>query len=114
MEGTHCFEDEDCAATSEDLGLVLPVAEYDHDFGISVTGGYVYRGDAVPTLRGVYLYADFGTGLVWGLGRDAAGDWATSDPVETGLNPSSFGEDEAGELYVTAFDGTLYRVTGQT
>ena len=112
MEGTHCFEDEDCAATAEDQDLILPVAEYDHDFGISVTGGYVYRGDAVPTLRGVYLYADFGTGLVWGLGRDAAGDWVTSDPVETGLNPSSFGEDEAGELYVTAFDGTLYRVTG--
>jgi glucose/arabinose dehydrogenase len=112
MEGTACFEDAACEATAEDLGLVLPVAEYGRDLGISVTGGYVYRGEAVPELRGVYLFADFGTGLLWGLGRDAAGEWVTSEPVETGINPSSFGEDAAGELYVTDLNGGLYRVTG--
>ncbi len=112
MEGTACFEDAACEATAEDLDLVLPVAEYGRDLGISVTGGYVYRGEAVPELRGVYLFADFGTGLLWGLGRDAAGEWVASEPVETGINPSSFGEDAAGELYVTDLNGGLYRVTG--
>ncbi len=110
-EGRHCFPaDTDC----DTEGLVLPVAEYDHDLGISVTGGYVYRGEAIPALQGVYLYADFGTGLVWGLGRDGNGEWVSSDPIETGLNPSSFGEDATGELYVTSFDGTLYRVVDPT
>ena len=107
----HCYEDESCEAAIEALDLVLPVAEYGHDLGNSITGGYVYRGEAVPDLRGVYLYADFGTGLFWGLGRGENGEWVQADPVETGLNVSSFGEDAAGELYVTAFDGTLYRVT---
>ena len=107
-EGAHCYpEGEDCATE----GLVDPVAEYGHDLGVSVTGGYVYRGEAVPDLAGIYLFADFGTGLVWGTAPDGDG-WATSEPVETGLNISAFGEDVTGELYVTAFDGTLYRVAG--
>jgi glucose/arabinose dehydrogenase len=107
-EGRHCFAEDDCTVA----GLVDPVAEYDHDLGNSVTGGYVYRGQAHPDLVGTYLYADFGTGLLWGLGRDEVGAWVASDPVETGLNISSFGEDAAGELYATAFDGTLYSVSG--
>jgi glucose/arabinose dehydrogenase len=111
MEGAHCFEDDECDVTIEEQGLVLPVAEYSHDFGNSVTGGYVYRGEEAPSLRGVYLYVDFGTGLLWGLGRDAAGDWTASDPIETGRNISSFGEDETGELYATDLNGGLYRIT---
>jgi len=107
-EGAHCFpEGEDCPTD----GLVEPVAEYGHDLGISVTGGYVYRGEAVTALAGVYLFADFGSGLVWGTAPDGDG-WATSEPVETDLNISAFGEDLAGELYLTAFDGTLYAVGG--
>ena len=111
MEGTRCFEDEGCQTAVEEQELVLPVAEYGHDLGNSVTGGYVYRGEAVPDLRGTYLYADFGTGLLWGLGQDDAGEWTPSEPVETGLNISSFGEDGAGELYATDLNGGLYRVT---
>lgn len=62
-------------------------------------------------LQGVYLFADFGSGLLWGLTRD--GDaWVMSNPLETGLAISAFGEDLDGELYVTAFDGTVYRITG--
>lgn len=107
LEGTHCFpEGEEC----DPAGTVLPVAEYGHDSGVSVTGGYVYRGEAVPDLTGVYLYADFGSGLLWGLGRDGGGAWVTSEPVDTGLSISSFAEDAAGELYVTAFDGVVYRI----
>jgi hypothetical protein len=93
--------------------LTLPVAEYaTGEFGCAVTGGYVYRGEAVPALDGVYLFADYCFGLVWGLGRDGSGEWILSAPVESGLNISSFGEDAAGELYVTDLNGGLYRVTG--
>ncbi len=107
LEGTHCYpEGESCDPT----GTVLPVAEYGHDLGVSVTGGYVYRGESIPDLLGVYLYADYGTGLVWGLGRDGSGAWITSEPIESGLTITSFGEDARGELYITSFDGVLYRI----
>jgi hypothetical protein len=109
MEGSACYAAEDCDPSAE--GLVLPVAEYSHDFGCSVTGGHVYRGEAFPALAGVYLFADYCSGLLWGLGRDAGGAWVTSEPVETGLSVSSFGEDAAGELYLTDRNGGLYRVT---
>ncbi|MGH2618039.1 MAG: PQQ-dependent sugar dehydrogenase [Thermomicrobiales bacterium] len=105
-EGSTCF----AAASCDTTGQILPVTEYGRDFGNSVTGGYVYRGAAFPALRGVYFYADFGSGLLWGLIRDPDGAWLSAGPIETGLNISSFGEDAAGELYLTAFDGTLYRV----
>ena len=106
MEGPACREGDECDRD----GLVPPVAAYDHSQGNAITGGYVYRGEATPALQGVYLYADFGSGLLWGLGRDAAGEWAMSEPIDTGLNISSFGEDAAGEVYLTALYGTLYRV----
>lgn len=107
-EGTHCYpEGDDCASE----GLVAPVAEYSHAFGVSVTGGYAYRGDDVASLEGVYLFADFGSGLMWGLRRDGD-EWVMSEPVETDLTISAFGEGLEGELYMTAFDGTVYEVTG--
>ncbi|HEV2108598.1 MAG TPA: PQQ-dependent sugar dehydrogenase [Thermomicrobiales bacterium] len=107
-EGAHCYPEGDTCTTE---GLVDPVAEYSHDLGYSVTGGYVYRGEAVPDLNGTHLFADFGSGLMWGLTRDGD-DWVMTAPLETGLTISAFGEDLAGELYVTSFDGTVYRVTG--
>ena len=106
LEGTSCFAIADCVAD----GLVLPVAEYSHEFGCSVTGGYVYRGEAIPSLQGVYLFADYCSGLLWGMGRGADGTWVTAPPVETGMNISSFGEDAAGEVYLTDLNGGLYRV----
>jgi glucose/arabinose dehydrogenase len=109
MEGSACFRDANC----ETDGFVLPVAEYDHSQGCSVTGGYVYRGTAVPDLRGVYLFADYCSGLLWGLGRNANGDWAHTAPLETGLNISSFSETADGELLVLDLGGGIYRVTGE-
>ena len=106
MEGASCYEEEEC----NPAGFVEPVAEYTHEEGCSVTGGYVYRGEELPDLAGVYLFADFCFGKIWGLGKDASGAWARSEPVETGLNISSFGEDADGNLYVTAFDGGVYRI----
>jgi glucose/arabinose dehydrogenase len=109
MEGTACFLDGQCDTDQ----FVPPVAEYQHDHGCSVTGGYVYRGESAPALRGVYLFADYCTGLLWGLGRDTNGAWALSAPVETGLSVASFGENSDGELFVLDLGGAIYRVTGE-
>lgn len=107
-EGAHCYPDGDpCPAD----GMIDPVAEYSHDVGISITGGYVYRGDGVAGLEGMYLYADFGTGYMWGL-IPSGDDWILTEPLDTGLTISAFGQDREAQLYVTAFDGTLYQVTG--
>jgi hypothetical protein len=88
------------------------VLEYTHDEGgCSVTGGYVYRGEAMPDLRGAYIFADFCTGYLWGGGQDADGSWTMSEPIETELSISSFGEDAAGELYLTDLSGgAVYRL----
>jgi glucose/arabinose dehydrogenase len=92
--------------------LVFPIAQYTHAQGISVTGGFVYRGRAVPALRGRYVYGDFGSGTIWTLrvanGR-ATGLRRESIKVQS---LSSFGEDAAGELYAVSLDGTVYRITG--
>jgi glucose/arabinose dehydrogenase len=82
------------------LELVDPVAEYQHPLGCSVTGGYVYRGEAAPDMQGVYLYGDFCSGIVWGLLRQADGSWQNEVLFQTGANISSFGLDEAGEIYL--------------
>jgi glucose/arabinose dehydrogenase len=90
--------------------LVFPVAQYGRDLGYSVTGGYVYRGTAVPAAGGRYFYGDYGSGNVWSLrlqnGR-AAG--LRREPFRV-PSLSSFGEDSAGELYLVSLDGTIYRL----
>jgi glucose/arabinose dehydrogenase len=110
LEGNHCFPPGTaCSAT----GLTAPLLEYDHAGGAcSITGGYVYRGTAIPALRGTYFYADFCAGfvrsfrLVNGMAGDAF-DWTALSP---GANITSFGEDAAGELYIMTSDGQLYRI----
>lgn len=93
-----------------DSRLVEPVAEYDHSIGISVTGGYVYRGERLPEWSGIYLYGDYGSGLIWGLFRDPSGNWRNRLLFQTGTTITSFGEDEAGEIYFVSYDGSLYRL----
>ena len=105
MEGTYCFQPAtDCPAD----GLTLPVAEYGRDSGRSITGGFVFRGNQ-PSLQGIYMYADYVTGRIWGLRRvnDA---WETKLLLDTSHNISSFGEDEAGNLYVVAHGGTILQI----
>jgi len=110
MEGLHCFQRDDCSSA----GLQLPVAEYDHSQGCSITGGYVYRGTATPSLRGVYLYGDYCSGRIWALSRDAQDSWVSHPLLDTGLNISSFGEDEAGEIYLLDLKGgTAYRLVNK-
>jgi glucose/arabinose dehydrogenase len=103
MEGTHCYPSGDsCNKT----GKVLPVAQYSHSLGCSVTGGYVYRG-AHRDLQGLYVYGDFCSGRLWTMNEDGTGDTLRRD---TALAITSFGENEAGELFVTDLNGALYRV----
>lgn len=104
MEGAHCFRSSSC----DQRDLVLPVAEYDHAQGCSVTGGMVYRGRRFPRLRGLYFYADYCSGRVWGLRRDGSG-WQTTLLLDTPYTIASFGEDEGGELYLTDYaTGDVY------
>jgi glucose/arabinose dehydrogenase len=107
-EGTACYLESGCDTS----GFLLPVLEYIHEEGsCSVTGGYVYRGEDIPDLVGTYLFADYCSGLLWGGGQDANGDWVMSAPISTGMSISSFGEDDAGNLYVTDLaGGGVYRV----
>lgn len=108
MEGTHCFSP---STNCDSTDLVLPITEYGHDVGCSVTGGYVYRGSNFPQMAGAYFYGDFCSGRIWALYRDGAGEWRTTKLLDSGLSISSFGEDEAGELYVTDLgDGRLFRL----
>jgi glucose/arabinose dehydrogenase len=90
--------------------VVMPVAEYDHNKGCSVTGGYVYRGTALPELAGTYIFGDYCAGVLWTLKRDAAGEWQVSDFGRLPTNITSFGEDEAGELYLVSYKGVIYRL----
>lgn len=109
MEGGECYD----ASTCDRDGLTLPVASYSHDLGCSVTGGFVYRGTRIAGLEGVYLYSDYCSGTIWGLDAAAAEAGDDVEPrvlLESGLQVPSFAEDSAGELYVLAFDGNVYRL----
>lgn len=96
MEGDRCYN----AGTCDRTGLTLPVATYGRSQGVSVTGGEVYRGTRYPDLVGLYLYADYGSGNVWGLSRDAEGRWRNAIVASVGTGTTTFGHDEAGELYL--------------
>jgi hypothetical protein len=88
----------------------MPFFDYSHqEGGCSVTGGYVYRGQAVPELQGVYLFGDYCSGFLWASYRDEAGNWQTNRFLNTGDTISSFGEDEAGVLYLINHGGTVFR-----
>lgn len=109
MEGTHCFEAETC----DQSGLVLPVADYNHELGCSVTGGYVYRGAAFPALQGVYFFGDYCSGRIWGLAPAADGAWQAVELLESDARISSFGETEDGEVLVVDYGGSLLRLSGK-
>ncbi len=108
MEGTYCFRPADGCDTS---GKVLPVYEYSHaDGSCSVTGGYRYRGDAAPDLRGLYVFADYCQRDLLALAPDGDG-WRVLTIGRTPGRVTAFGEDESGEVYlVSGTDGGLYRV----
>ncbi|WP_340074121.1 PQQ-dependent sugar dehydrogenase [Leptobacterium sp. I13] len=105
MEGTRCFESLTCNQTD----LTTPIFEYSHNNGdLSITGGYVYRGIAIPEMQGFYIYGDFVSGRIWGL--DATNSNTSENQLieDTNLNISSFGTDMNNELYFCSFDGQIY------
>ena len=103
-EGSHAYSGEQVA------NPVMPVAEYSHAQGVSISGGYVYRGTSIPSLQGVYLYADWGSGFIWRLYQDETGTWQNDVLMSgTGYNVSSFGVDEQNELYLVDYSGAIYR-----
>jgi glucose/arabinose dehydrogenase len=108
MEGTHCYN----AATCDQTGLTLPVWEYGRSEGQSITGGFVYRGSAQPSLQGIYFYGDYLSGRLWGL-QQVHGAWQNQLFLETNKNISSFGEDETGELYLVDYSGAIYRLDAE-
>lgn len=108
FEGLHEYD------TTRHAGAdpVPPILEYTHSEGCSVTGGYVYRGSALPALNGVYFYADFCSTTIWAAWTDGSA-W-TSQTFGTAHFPvGSFGEDQAGELYLVDLDGVLYKLVGR-
>ncbi|MEZ4516844.1 MAG: PQQ-dependent sugar dehydrogenase [Chloroflexota bacterium] len=107
MEGLHCYATDPC----DPAGLVLPITEYGHDQGCSVTGGYVYRGQAYPEMIGNYFFADYCTGIIWRTYPDGTGGWETVQVLDSDLVLTSFGEDVNGELYaLDRTTGGVYRV----
>jgi glucose/arabinose dehydrogenase len=109
MEGGHCYPPG--AGNCDQSGLTLPVIEYDHSQGCSITGGYVYRGPDSPAAHGLYLFGDYCSGRIWGLVSIPGRDPGVAELTRVDLRLSSFGEDEAGELYLVAIDkGELYHI----
>jgi len=103
MEGAHCFLPRERCSQK---GLMPPVAEYAHEKGrCSITGGYVYRGARLPALQGAYLYGDYCSGEIFSLTNGAQ-----RTLLATGLQIASFGQDQAGELYVVGHGGTVHRI----
>lgn len=105
-EGMHLHEADRAAPDA-----VGPVAEYGHTGGsCSITGGYVYRGAAIPSLQGAYLFGDYCSGILWTLRPDGAGGYAMAQVMDTGFAISSFGQDDAGELYVVDHGGQVLKL----
>ena len=107
FEGNHEFDD------SLGLGsgtLVFPIVEYPHLAGnCSIIGGYVYRGKLYPRMYGKYIYGDYCSGRIWGTHR-VNGEWISEELIGAAFNIRTFGEDEAGNLYVGGADGTVYYI----
>ena len=108
MEGFHCFPP--LIPVCDESELELPIVEYTHADGCSITGGYVYRGSRLESLYGAYVYGDFCSGKIWALRFDGSKVTEHIELIDSPLSISSFGEDEEGELYILSFDGRIYRL----
>lgn len=108
MEGMECFGGGSCDRD----GLTLPVLDYGRSDGCSVTGGFVYRGSAIPEIQGLYFYSDYCQGWVrsFRLVNSAATDQRQWPTLAPGGGVPSFGEDASGELYVLDAGGAVYRI----
>ena len=105
FEGTQSFDGS--LNSLPNSAFTFPVFEYDHSLGVAVIGGYVYRGNALPSLQGQYLYADYGSGTIWALEWDGVNVLGNT-VVANAASPTSFGEDNQGEVYVVSQNGGLF------
>jgi glucose/arabinose dehydrogenase len=111
MEGLHCFNPPTGCNTT---GLTLPIAEYSHSEGNAVIGGFVYHGSSIPSLQGMYVFGDLGTGKIWVLQEASPNVFTRTLVATTGKTTSSFGQDQSGELYLVDYGGgNLYRIVAQ-
>jgi glucose/arabinose dehydrogenase len=106
-EGNHTYR----AEAPPGLEAIDPAAEYDHQFGCSVTGGSVYRGLQLPAWQGIYVFGDYCSGRIWGLWKDAGGNWVQKVLFENMGSITTFGVDEQGEIYLVDQSGIIYRLT---
>ncbi len=107
LEGSHCFLNSDC----DSEGTELPIFEYGHEEGCSITGGYVYRGTQFLELYGNYFVGDFCQGTVWRLFPESSGQWSARAIYHSDHVISSFGEDYNGELYLLDHTtGSLFQI----
>ncbi len=106
MEAGHCFTNSGC----DQSDLVVPIFEYSHELGCSVTGGYISRGMEDLALYGNYFLADFCQGTIWSLFPNGDGSWQSNVVYQGAGNVSSFGEDVNGGLYVVDQLGSVYRI----
>jgi glucose/arabinose dehydrogenase len=130
FEGKHCFNPQTCDLT--DPQFTKPVFDYDHSGGgmpagtngrCSIAGGYVYRGKSIPGLRGAYLFGDFCSNEIWTLTTssphvsnyqvDKASVLRVPSVISGQSVLTSFGQDNLGEVYVTAIDGKVFRIDAQ-
>jgi glucose/arabinose dehydrogenase len=107
MEGNHCFEP---SSGCNQAGLKLPIWEYPRSMGISVTGGFVYRGSEHDDLYGKYIYADFGSGRIWSINFKNLNSVVNTQLLQAPFNISSFGVDQNNELYICSFDDKIYKL----
>jgi glucose/arabinose dehydrogenase len=109
MEGKHCFNP---TSNCNPGNLKKPILEYSHSQGCSITGGYVYRGTAIPSLKGFYLYSDYCSGII-SKAKKKNGVWTNSELLSTEKRVSTFGENEAGEILFAHHDetaGEIYQI----
>jgi glucose/arabinose dehydrogenase len=113
FEGDDCYKPERGCEDIAPAGVISPVTSYNHRLGCSITGGYVYHGDRVPSLEGAYLYSDFCSGTVWALRQphklDDDGHAASTEVLESGYQVPAFGQTLDGEVYLLAYTPGIYR-----
>lgn len=111
LEGFNSFKLKEGIDVSE---LEMPVVEYNHDHGCSVTGGYVYRGSEFNDIKGTYFFGDYCSGIIWGLRRNSEDEWEYAQFLDSDLAISSFGIDKDNEIYIIDFrKGDIYRLVGE-
>src|SRR6478609_3864001 len=106
MEANHPF-----GSGGDQTGMKLPIWEYGRNQGISITGGFVYRGTALPELKGKYIYADYGSTRMWTLDPADTKNPVIAELPKTSFAVSSFGVDQKNELFICGFDGKIHKLS---